>query len=831
MRLSRYYQQEQLTDQSSAIFQPRPFTSPLETIGEGLSSALERTAAQDQQAYAASESARALAKISEVADGINQDISAGKILDQNSLDEALRTRVDSSFGELGLQPKIRRMIQPELTQQMATYGIKLKHAMDAKRGEIEVANTNTALDSFKRAAIEATTPSELTQAIDTIRKTVDGVEGTFLSPEQKQKYIESALDFIHTARVDRLLQNPALDPTAAQAYLNEHKAEIAPETFEKLNEVVADRIQTGIKNETLYGLMDQIDAAERSGGISLNAVRQSIDAHRKEFTPSTIFSLQSMVDQVDNRRRAEAAKAQVEQGQLVINQVERILTINDDPAAASAILQKNRGVLDRNTVEDAQLKIDLYQKSKIDQKERFNQAANTEFFQNRIDSGEFDSFTSQQMRDQIMSEIEVGKNLPGESLPRLMNSYFNRLQQTGKNKITLEMATQKITAGHFLDQKETDIAYANRPASDPNDPNWMNQEITFAVKTAKNIPTPWIDFVKNAPRLSPTAENMQSVDQAAEYVTQVAKENPSIANTFDKDALLLLPDYWDRAGKIQGMDSRQKAEVWKNLLKSRYSPNEDRINQITSSSDFTDIKDDLWKQSWDWYSKFAPEQQNVQTEFFRNEPNMPPMLKLEWSENFKKQLKATTGEDGIPNFERASEYAYQQLFQNWGLTEVYGKVDWQYKPIDQLIRKTPFSADDVREFIDGEVEKGIKKNVIHESALSQSDPLLGSALSFGNPMPETVYDYQIRLQYVADSEKKNPISGWPNYLIVVDGDAQPIEGGWCGIKGDELFQFLKDRNNTKNSEQFSKLKEKRDVLNQEMNSFGLSMPTQAIIPD
>lgn len=823
MRIPRYFQQEQYSNQSALVPLPQRFVSPLEEVGKSLSPILENLSDQAQRNYMAEESAKAQAKIFEVADQVEQDIAAEKILDEREVEETFRTRVDEAFEELQITPKVRKSIQPEITRLMSINGLNLSRSLQKKRGELEVNSLNNSIQTFARTAIEAGSTEELNDSLKIIRDTVDRVEGTFLSTSQKSQYLSGIYDEIHSARIERALQNPGVDPQDIQDYLQAQKENISVGTFEKLNATVESRIQDDVKNDIYYGIVDQIERAGKDGS-ALDSIRTEINSHRDIFPIGMISRLQSEVDQVENRRRVENAQVSADEIDLVVNQINRALAIDNDPGQALGILNKNRSLFDQDKYDDELLKIDLAKNSQAEQSDQSRQKSNVEFFEYKIGIGEYDDLSIDKFTDTLDSEIHLNRNISIDDRPRILNSFFTRQIKRGEEKITTQNALRKVQDGQYLDQKETDLVYKNVHMANANidDPDWINKEVIFSAKTAKNIPTDWLDYTKSAILLEPNSENMKAIDQAAQYTTSLSKMNPGVFANLDKDVRSLLPIYWDRAGRVSGMSDDKKADIWKNLLKTKYSPNRERVDAITSSSGFRDTVDTYWDQAWSWYGKFAPEQMNTQAEYFRNEPNLPDILKLNWEEKFRDQLAATTGEDGIPNFERASEYAFNELFQTWGLTEAYGTLRWQYQPIDKYIRNTPFSFEDVASFIDGEIAKELGKNVIHKE---MNLPGIGANFSY-DPQGEMIDISQVTLEYMPDSEKNNPVSGFPDYYILIDGDTQPAGNGWAGIKGDELFKYLKDKAKTKNIRELKFWERERESWNPGMDYLKNVLSTQ-----
>jgi len=525
MRLSRYYQQEQLTNQSPLIMQSNPFISPLEIVGEGLSNIFERVAQQDQQTYLAEESARSQAKVFEIADQVEQDINAGKILDQREVEEAFRTRVDESFGEMGIQPKVRRQIQPDLTRLMAVNGLKLNKALAVKRADIEVKNLNDSLDTFKRKAIDATSPDELNEYLRLIRETVSNVEGTFIDETKKQAVIAEALDSIHSSRANRLLLDPAVDPAIIKEYLTVHKADITPETFERLNAVAEGRIQTEKEDGIFYNLIDGIESAQNDGRVNLDSIRKQIDDNHRILGRDTVVRLQNMAESVERERRSTEANtvlAQIEQetfvnenydkaiqilnknrslfdqdqfanalvtveraqkgeieanqreqlktaGDLVFNKVSRAIAIDEDFDKANRILEENKQYIDQNTFEDIQLKIEEAKKGIIDEEERDKQWSNVPSFMSQIKMGNYDNINSQQMRHKIDSEIVVNKSIPRGSRMQLMSEYEQRQLTIFNDRQELANDYKAITNGLIpTNEKTAERLWKSQPQSQIN---------------------------------------------------------------------------------------------------------------------------------------------------------------------------------------------------------------------------------------------------------------------------------------------------------------------------------------------------------------------------
>lgn len=800
MRLPRYFQQEQFTDRPSNAIPRERFTSPLEIMGEGLGNTFERMAEQENRVYMAEESARAQAKVFEIAAGLEEAIDAGDILDDRRVvEEEFRNRVDGAFDEMGLQSNVRRQMQPDLTRLMSINGLKLNRAVKVKRAKIEVDNLNQSLETLVSEAIDAQSPDELEEYLRIIRETVSSVEGHFLDDGQKQKVLSGNLDFIHTSRIYRMLRNPAINPETIEEYLAVHKKEITQETFEKLDGQVDNRIQTVQVDNLYYDLLDDLEVARDDGEIDLDTIRGKIQEHRTTLGRGATNQLLNEAERIELERVQAAKVSQQERADLVVNRIEDAL-VDGKYEEAAQILNSNRNTFDRNQFEDAQRKIKIAKKSEFESDEYYRKRGNTAYILSDIDQGKYNSLNRDQFKNQVDSWILVDQTIPREAREQIIHAHEAQMIKLLNERIVTYQVTEKIDSGIVLDQKETDLAYSRVHTNDPNNPDYLDKEVTFSSTIAKNVPSVWKEFTLSASRLSPTAENMPTLDQAADFVTRLSKSSPMVAGDLDKNIRLLLPTYWDRAGKTD-LPPEKKAEIWSNILKTYNTKNNEIVDRLATGTNWQETVDAHWGNAWKWYNKFAPGQALTQSEIFRDEPDIPGTLRIQWEKYFKDQLAGTTDVNGMPNFDRAVEYAYQQLFQDWGLSEAYGRVRWSYKPVDQFVNKKGLDITDVHKYID-QALKTIGKDVFYEDYTDIGKFALPGQIPFTS----------IKLEYLGN-ENKNA-SGFPDYAILVDGDFLQDETGNLGIKGDDLFIFLKEEKNRREQENLERSKRKREVLNQ-----------------
>lgn len=800
MRLSRYYQQEQLTDQSASIFQPKPFVSPMETLGEGLSNSLERVVQQDQQAWIAEESARAQAKVFEIADGVERDIDSGDILDQKGLEEAFRTRVDGAFDEMQLQPKVRRQIQPDLTRLMSVNGLKLNRTLAVKRAKIEVTNLNDSLNSIATKAIGAQSPDELNEYLRIIRDTVSSVEGTFLDEEQKQKVLSGTLDFIHSSRANRLLLNPATDPATVKEYLTVHQSDLSPETFEKLNAVVESRIQTEREDGIFYNLLDGLEEAKNDGRINLDSIRTQIDENHRILGRDTVVRLQGMADSVERERRSTAANtilAQVERetfvnedygkaiqllngnrslfdsdqfanalvtverarkgeieadqreqlktaGDLVFNQVSRALAIDEDFDKANRILEENKGLLDQNTYEDIQLRIDETRKGKIDEAERDQQLSNIPSFQSQIGMGMYDSLNSQQMRQRIDTEIAVNRTLPRGSRMQLMTAFENRKLDLFNESQKISTDYRAISAGMKpANEKTAERLWKNQPQAQ-TDPeqfgrfierygSWKfqydrvkdlifnsNQAADFARGVEMGVQLWFNDpkqFKEQADEDTRKAifwgyQEMRNVDDRDYEINpqtgqRIYSPNKNLQNANDKIKKRLFPEKEMLGITPDKIDSKAVADTADGVLRNVfYDPG--FVKQFTGLATLNYAQKLIG-------SLFGSQTLGIRSQAeYSTMVNNIPAPPAEAREFFKNLV---TGKvlDGMKDYKKAAELALPEFLDTYGITRIgvhQGTGYWQAAPAEWFIRKEFHSEESaehaIKMFSDSIYQKAIE---------------------------------------------------------------------------------------------------------------------------
>lgn len=800
MRLSRYYQQEQLTDQSPLVFQPKPFVSPLETIGEGMANSLERVVQQDYQTYLAEESARSQAKVFQIADQVEQDINAGKILDQKALEEEFRKRVDDSFGEMGIQPKVKRQIQPDLTRLMSLNGLKLNRALAVKRADIEIKNLNDSLETFKSKAIEAQSPDELNEYLRLIRETVSGVEGTFVDEQKKQAVLAGSLDFIHSSRANRLLIDPATDPATVKEYLTVHKADITPETFEKLNAVVEGRIQTEREDGVFYNLLDGLETAKDDGRINLDSIREQINENHRILGRDTVVRLQGMADSIEKERRNTAANtvlAQVERetfvnedygkavqilngnrslfdadqfanalvtverarkgeieadrreqlktaGDLVFNQVSRALAIDEDFDKANQILETNKEILDRNTFEDIQLKIDEAKKGKIEEDERDLQLSNVPSFQAQIQRGDYDSFDSRQMRQQIDTEIVVNRALPRGSRMQLMTAFEQRKLDLFTDRQKFADDYKAIAAGMKpKNEKTAERLWKEQPQAQTNPQqfsrfvdqygSWKFQydhvkDLIFNSSQAPDFARGvemgvqlWFNdpraFKENTDEETRKAifwgyQEMRQVDDQDYEIDpktgqRVYSPNKNLQNANDKIKKRLFPEKEMLGITPEKIDAKAIGTTAENVLNNVfYDPGTfKQLSGLATKNYVEKLVGSLFGSQTLGYRSQAG-----YSTILQNIPAPPSDAR-----EFYKNLVTGKVMDGVRDYQKAAELALPEFMETYGITKIgsaLGAGYWQVAPPEWFIKKEFHSEDSaehaIKQFSDSVYQKAIE---------------------------------------------------------------------------------------------------------------------------